>query len=128
MGICAGIAHGRQAGLPKEEYNNMHCVKQITQDMYWVGGSDRRLALFENVYPIPSGVSYNAYLVLDEQTALFDTVDKAVSEVADELESERVHYLKFTRAGQATPGHPRIYEQYEMAEELTAYIVNNILK
>lgn len=54
--------------------------------------------------------------------------DKAVNEVADELESERVHYLKFTRAGQATPGHPRIYEQYEMAEELTAYIVNNILK
>ncbi len=59
----------------------MHCVKQITQDMYWVGGSDRRLALFENVYPIPDGVSYNAYLVLDEQTALFDTVDKAVGEV-----------------------------------------------
>ncbi len=59
----------------------MHCVKQITQDMYWVGGSDRRLALFENVYPIPNGVSYNAYLVLDEQTVLFDTVDRSVSEV-----------------------------------------------
>ena len=59
----------------------MHCVKQITSDMYWVGGSDRRLALFENVYPIPAGVSYNAYLVLDEQTVLFDTVDRAVSEV-----------------------------------------------
>ena len=59
----------------------MHCVKRITEDMYWVGGSDRRLALFENVYPIPRGVSYNAYLVLDEQTVLFDTVDKAVSEV-----------------------------------------------
>ena len=59
----------------------MYCVKQITNDMYWVGGSDRRLALFENVYPIPEGVSYNAYLVLDEQTVLFDTVDRAVSEV-----------------------------------------------
>ena len=59
----------------------MYCVKQITTDMYWVGGSDRRLALFENVYPIPRGVSYNAYLVLDEQTVLFDTVDRAVSEV-----------------------------------------------
>ena len=59
----------------------MYCVKQITNDMYWVGGSDRRLALFENVYPIPEGVSYNAYLVLDEQTVLFDTVDKSVSEV-----------------------------------------------
>ena len=59
----------------------MYCVKQITPDMYWVGGSDRRLALFENVYPIPHGVSYNAYLTLDEKTVLFDTVDKAVSEV-----------------------------------------------
>lgn len=59
----------------------MHCVKQIAQDMYWVGGSDRRLALFENVYPIPNGVSYNAYLVLDEQTVLLDTVDRSVSEV-----------------------------------------------
>ena len=59
----------------------MHCVKQITQDIYWVGGSDRRLALFENVYPIPGGVSYNAYLVLDEQTVLFDTVDRSVSEI-----------------------------------------------
>ena len=59
----------------------MHCVKQITQDIYWVGGSDRRLALFENVYPIPNGVSYNAYLALDEQTVLFDTVDRSVSEV-----------------------------------------------
>ena len=59
----------------------MYCVKRITDDMYWVGGSDRRLALFENAYPIPNGVSYNAYLVLDEQTVLFDTVDKSVSEI-----------------------------------------------
>ena len=64
-----------------KEAVELHCVKQITSDMYWVGGSDRRLALFENVYPIPHGVSYNAYLVLDEQTVLFDTVDRAVSEV-----------------------------------------------
>ena len=59
----------------------MHCEYQIAKDMYWVGGSDRRLALFENVYPIPRGVSYNAYLVLDEKTVLFDTVDRSVSEV-----------------------------------------------
>ena len=59
----------------------MYCVKQVTNDMYWVGGSDRRLALFENAYPIPNGVSYNAYVVLDEQTVLLDTVDKSVSEV-----------------------------------------------
>lgn len=58
----------------------MHCVKQITNDMYWVGASDRRLALFENVYPIPRGVSYNSYLLLDEKTVLFDTVDKSVAD------------------------------------------------
>lgn len=57
----------------------MHCVKKITQDLYWVGGNDRRIHLFENVYPVPGGVSYNAYLLLDEKTVLFDTVDKAVS-------------------------------------------------
>ena len=72
----------------------MYCVKQITRDMYWVGGSDRRLALFENVYPIPNGVSYNAYLVLDEKTVLFDTVDKSVSEVF----FENIEYLLNGRA------------------------------
>ena len=54
--------------------------------------------------------------------------DRAVEEVTAELASERVHYLEFTRTGKATPGHPRIYEQYEMAEQLTAYIVNDLLR
>ena len=53
----------------------MHCVKKLSESLYWVGGSDRRLALFENVFPIPRGVSYNAYLMLDEKTVLMDTVD-----------------------------------------------------
>ena len=57
----------------------MHCVKKIQDDLYWVGASDRRLALFENVYPIPEGVSYNAYVLLDEKTVLLDTVDLSVS-------------------------------------------------
>ena len=58
----------------------MYCVKNIKNDLYWVGGTDRRLALFENVYPIPRGVSYNAYLILDEKTVLLDTVDYSVSQ------------------------------------------------
>lgn len=66
--------------LQKED-ENMHCVKQITNDMYWVGASDRRLALFENVYPIPRGVSYNSYVLLDEKTVLLDTVDRSVSDL-----------------------------------------------
>lgn len=53
----------------------MYCVRKVTDDLYWVGGNDRRLHLFENIHPIPRGVSYNAYLLMDEKTALFDTVD-----------------------------------------------------
>ena len=57
----------------------MYCVKNIKDDLFWVGGSDRRLALFENAYPIPNGISYNSYLLLDEKTVLFDTVDRAIT-------------------------------------------------
>jgi flavorubredoxin len=53
----------------------MYSVRNVTEDLYWVGANDHRLALFENAYPIPRGVSYNAYLLMDEKTALFDTVD-----------------------------------------------------
>ena len=56
----------------------MHGVQNITQDILFLGASDRRLALFENVFPIPRGVSYNSYLVKDEKTVLMDTVDQAV--------------------------------------------------
>lgn len=59
----------------------MHCCKSITSDLIWVGGNDRRLAMFEGVYSVPDGVSYNSYLLKDEKTVLFDTVDKAVSKV-----------------------------------------------
>ncbi len=57
----------------------MHNTQIIQDDLIYVGASDRRLALFENVYPIPRGVSYNSYLLLDEKTVLFDTTDASVS-------------------------------------------------
>lgn len=56
----------------------MYCVRKITEDLYWVGGNDHRLALFENIHPIPYGVSYNSYILLDEKTVLFDTVDWSI--------------------------------------------------
>lgn len=56
----------------------MYCVRKVTKDVSWVGANDHRLHLFENIHPIPLGVSYNAYLLLDEKTVLFDTVDWAV--------------------------------------------------
>lgn len=57
----------------------MYCVKEIKNNVYWVGGNDRRLSLFENVFPIPRGVSYNSYLINDDNTVLLDTVDRCIS-------------------------------------------------
>ena len=56
----------------------MHCVRKVTDDLYWVGANDKRLTLFENIHPIPEGTSYNSYLLLDEKTVLFDTADWSV--------------------------------------------------
>ena len=60
---------------------SMYCVRKVTDDLTWVGGSDRRLALFEGVYDVPKGVSYNSYLLTDDKTVLFDTVDHSVDRV-----------------------------------------------
>ena len=57
----------------------MYSVKKINADAYWVGVNDRKINLFENVYPVKRGMSYNSYLVLDEKTVLLDTVDSSVS-------------------------------------------------
>ncbi len=56
----------------------MYCFRRVTDDLYWVGGSDRRLELFENIFPLPHGVSYNSYLLMDEKTVLFDAADHAI--------------------------------------------------
>ncbi len=56
----------------------MVCTRAVSDAVIWVGGNDRRLALFENLFPIPRGVSYNSYVILDEKTALLDTVDSSV--------------------------------------------------
>ena len=66
--------------MDKEEgEKEMYQVRNITDKIVWVGASDRRLALFENIFPIPRGVSYNSYVLLDEKTVLLDTVDSSVS-------------------------------------------------
>ena len=56
----------------------MHCFRKVTEDLYWVGANDRRIELFENIFPLTDGVSYNSYLLLDEKTVLFDSADYAV--------------------------------------------------
>ena len=56
----------------------MNCIREVNEKVYWIGGNDRRLSLFENIFPIPRGISYNAYVVLDEKTILLDTVDWSI--------------------------------------------------
>ena len=58
----------------------MYNVREISPNIYWVGGNDRRLEQFENLFPLTNGVSYNSYLILDEKTALIDTVDDAITD------------------------------------------------
>lgn len=58
----------------------MKNIKKITDDLYYIGCNDRRIALFENVYPVDDGVSYNTYFLDDEKTVLFDTIDKHTAE------------------------------------------------
>ncbi|MEG1535440.1 MAG: FprA family A-type flavoprotein [Clostridia bacterium] len=56
----------------------MNIEKSVTKDIFYVGGSDRRISLFENLYPVPDGMSYNAYVIVDEKTALIDAVDQSI--------------------------------------------------
>lgn len=76
----------------------MSCVRKVTEDLYWVGVNDKRLHLFENIHPIPRGVSYNSYLLMDEKKVLFDTVDwsgcrEFLKNVEDVLGGETLDYL-----------------------------------
>ena len=57
----------------------MQNTVQIKPDIIWVGGNDRRVNRFENLFPLTHGISYNAYVILDEKTVLTDTVDRSIS-------------------------------------------------
>ena len=59
----------------------MYCVQQISDKIYWIGGNDRRLERFENLFPVPKGVSYNSSIILDEKTAVIDTVDASIRDL-----------------------------------------------
>ena len=76
----------------------MSCVRKVTEDLYWVGVNEKRLHLFENIHPIPRGVSYNSYLLMDDKTVLFDTVDWAgcrefLNNVKEVLNGRKLDYL-----------------------------------
>ncbi len=76
----------------------MHNTRHVTDDIIWVGANDHRTHLFENIHPIPKGVSYNSYLLLDEKTALFDTIDwsecrQLLENIEHELDGRPLDYL-----------------------------------
>ena len=59
--------------------NRMKNTRNVTDSVVWIGANDRRISLFENMFPLDRGVSYNSYLILDEKTAVMDTADTAVT-------------------------------------------------
>lgn len=76
----------------------MYCVRNVTEDLYWIGANDHRLALFENIHPIPRGVSYNSYFLKDENSVVFDTIDwsacrQYIENIEHLLEGKPLDYL-----------------------------------
>lgn len=104
----------------------MHCVRRISEDTFWIGGNDRRLALFENVYPIPSGVSYNSYIIIDDKITVLDTVDKSVSSqyfenIAHVTCGKAPHYLIINHM---EPDHASTVEEFAMRYPDTVLVAN----
>ena len=108
----------------------MHYEIQISDGFYYVGGSDRRIHLFENVYPLENGASYNSYLYLDEKTLLLDTVDRAVSEgfydnLAFLLQERKLDYLIVNHM---EPDHAANIGELLLRYPETTIVVNNLSK
>ena len=108
----------------------MHCTRKVMDDLIWVGADDRRLACFEGVYGVPDGVSYNSYLLLDEKTVLFDTVDKAVygtffENLAYGLDGRSLDYLVISHM---EPDHAATVEALMLRHPETRIICNDKIK
>ena len=104
----------------------MHNIRKITEDLYYVGASDRRLSLFENVYPVPRGVSYNSYVITDEKTVLLDTADSAVGQqffenVAAALQGRGLDYLVVNHM---EPDHCALIEDLLLRYPTTTIVTN----
>ncbi len=96
----------------------MYAVRKITDDLTYVGASDRRIALFENVYPAPNGASFNAYVLLDEKTVLFDTCDRAV---ADRFFENLTHALNGRALDYLFVHHVEPDHSYAISEVIRRY-------
>ena len=102
----------------------------IKEDLIWVGADDRRLALFENTYPVANGISYNAYLILDKKTALLDTVDhfvkdKFLQNLAEALNGRTLDYLVISHM---EPDHCATVNEVLRKYQNCTVIVNAVAK
>lgn len=59
----------------------MYNIKKVTESIIYVGSSDRGEKRFENVYPLPRGMAYNSYVIMDEKIAVMDTIDSELSDI-----------------------------------------------
>lgn len=105
----------------------MQCTRKIRENIYWVGAEDRRLALFENIYPIPKGIAYNSYLIKDEKNVLLDTVDYSVGRQFLEnikyiLQEEKLDYLIINHM---EPDHCSLIEELTYKYPEMKIICNN---
>ncbi len=76
----------------------MQYTVKVSERVHWIGANDRRTHLFENIWPLPEGVSYNSYLICDEKTVLLDTIDASaggdfIKTVVDTLAGKTLDYL-----------------------------------
>jgi hypothetical protein len=97
----------------------MHITRNFVKDTYYIGGSERRIALFENIYPLNNGVSYNSYLILDEKTALLDTVDHSIKD----LFFENLEYQLFCIRNELLSGEYELgqYRQFQSEQDQLEY-------
>lgn len=104
----------------------MQNARKINNDLYYIGASDRRLSLFENVYPIPRGVSYNSYVMLDEKNTLLDTADAAVGRqffenLAGALQGRNLDYMVINHM---EPDHCALIEEVLLRYPHTTIVTN----
>ncbi len=76
----------------------MNSAIKIVEDVYWIGVNDFETHLFENIWPLPNGISYNSYLIKDSKNTLIDTVkgdyfDKYIDKIQNLLDGHNLDYL-----------------------------------
>lgn len=93
----------------------MKNFRQIEKHIFYVGASDYKSEKFENHIPIPGGMAYNSYLLVDEKTVLFDAVDASLSEQflknVEEVLLENKKGLDFVVVTHMEPDHSSALEK-----------------